>query len=69
LAWCSASLYVALGSVGVAASTRPEVADGLAPYQSVLDLPIIRVLAPHDATSLGTVTTAAAPNIGAGYAG
>jgi hypothetical protein len=47
-------MNVALGSVGVAASTRPEVADGFAPYQSVLDLLIVRVLAPHDATSLGT---------------
>jgi len=62
------AMNVALGSVGVAASTRPEVADGFAPYQSVLDLPIVRVLAPHDATSLGTVATAAAPESGAGYA-
>jgi hypothetical protein len=45
-------MNVALGSVGVAASTRPEVADGLAPCQSVLGLPIVRVLAPHDGTSL-----------------
>jgi hypothetical protein len=51
-----------------AASTRPGVADGLAPYQSVLGLPIVGVLAPHDATSLGTVATAAAPGSGAGYA-
>ena len=60
------AMNVALGSVGVAASTRPEVADGLAPYQSVLGLPIVRVLAPHDATSLGTVATAAASESGAG---
>jgi hypothetical protein len=39
-------MNVALGSVGVAAPTRPEIADGLAPYQSVLGLPIVRVLAP-----------------------
>ena len=58
----------ALGSVGVAASTRPEVAEGFASYQSVLDLPIVRALAPHDATPLGTVATAAAPESGAGYA-
>ena len=62
------AVNVALGSVGVAASTRPEVADEFAPYQSVLDLPIVRVLAPHDPTSLGTVATAAAPESGAGYA-
>ena len=62
------AMNVALGSVGVAASTRPEVADGLAPCQSVLGLPIVRVLAPHDATSLGTVATASAPESGAGYA-
>ena len=59
-------MNVALGSVGVAASTRPEVADGLAPYQSVLGLPIVGVLAPHYVTSLGTVATAAAPESGAG---
>jgi hypothetical protein len=35
---------VPLGSVGVA-STRPEVQEKLAPYQSALDLPIVRVLA------------------------
>ena len=59
-------MNVALGSVGVAASTRPEVADGLAPYESVLGLPIEGVLAPHDVTSLGTVATAAASESGAG---
>ena len=36
--------------------------------RDVLDLPIVRVLAPQDATSLGTVATAAAPECGAGYA-
>lgn len=50
-----------LGSVGVAASARPEVVEGLAPYQSALDLPIARVLAEHDATSLRAAAIAAAP--------
>jgi hypothetical protein len=38
------------------------------PKHSMVGLPIVRVLAPHDATSLGTVATAAAPESGAGYA-
>ncbi len=50
-----------LGSVGVAASARPEVLEGLAPYHSALDLPIARVLAEHDATSLRAAADAAAP--------
>jgi alkanesulfonate monooxygenase SsuD/methylene tetrahydromethanopterin reductase-like flavin-dependent oxidoreductase (luciferase family) len=50
-----------LGSVGVAASARPEVLAGLAPYHSVLDLPIARLLADQDATSLPTAAIAAAP--------
>jgi alkanesulfonate monooxygenase SsuD/methylene tetrahydromethanopterin reductase-like flavin-dependent oxidoreductase (luciferase family) len=52
---------VELGSVGVAASTRQDLLDGLAPYHSVLDLPIARVLARHDAASLQAVADAAAP--------
>jgi alkanesulfonate monooxygenase SsuD/methylene tetrahydromethanopterin reductase-like flavin-dependent oxidoreductase (luciferase family) len=56
-----AALDVPLGSVGVAASTRPEVRERLAPYQSALDLPIARVLANPDATSLIAVADAAAP--------
>jgi alkanesulfonate monooxygenase SsuD/methylene tetrahydromethanopterin reductase-like flavin-dependent oxidoreductase (luciferase family) len=56
-----AAMNVPLGSVGVAASTRPEVHAKLAPYQSVLDLPIVRVLGNHDATSLAAVADAAAP--------
>jgi hypothetical protein len=52
---------VPLGSVGVAASARPAVLEGLAPYQSAIDLPIARVLAEHDATSLLAVADAAAP--------
>jgi alkanesulfonate monooxygenase SsuD/methylene tetrahydromethanopterin reductase-like flavin-dependent oxidoreductase (luciferase family) len=56
-----AAMDVPLGSVGVAASTRPEVHGKIAPYQSALDLPIVRVLASPDATSLTAVADAAAP--------
>jgi alkanesulfonate monooxygenase SsuD/methylene tetrahydromethanopterin reductase-like flavin-dependent oxidoreductase (luciferase family) len=56
-----AAMDVPLGSVGVAASTRPEVHEKLAPYQSALDLPIVRVLANADANSLTAVADAAAP--------
>jgi alkanesulfonate monooxygenase SsuD/methylene tetrahydromethanopterin reductase-like flavin-dependent oxidoreductase (luciferase family) len=56
-----AAMDVPLGSVGVAASTRPELHEKLAPYQSALDLPIVRVLANADATSLTAVAEAAAP--------
>jgi alkanesulfonate monooxygenase SsuD/methylene tetrahydromethanopterin reductase-like flavin-dependent oxidoreductase (luciferase family) len=49
------------GSVGVAASTRSEVLEGLARYHSALDLPIARLLAEHDATSLHAAAYAAAP--------
>jgi alkanesulfonate monooxygenase SsuD/methylene tetrahydromethanopterin reductase-like flavin-dependent oxidoreductase (luciferase family) len=56
-----AAMGVPLGSVGVAASTRREVHEKLAPYQSALDLPIVRVLANADATSLTAVADAAAP--------
>jgi alkanesulfonate monooxygenase SsuD/methylene tetrahydromethanopterin reductase-like flavin-dependent oxidoreductase (luciferase family) len=55
------AMDVPLGSVGVAAPARPEVAEGLAPYQSALDLLIVRVLADHDATALTAVADAAAP--------
>jgi alkanesulfonate monooxygenase SsuD/methylene tetrahydromethanopterin reductase-like flavin-dependent oxidoreductase (luciferase family) len=55
------AMDVPLGTVGVAASARPEVLEGLAPYHSALDLPIARVLAEHDATSLLAAATAAAP--------
>jgi alkanesulfonate monooxygenase SsuD/methylene tetrahydromethanopterin reductase-like flavin-dependent oxidoreductase (luciferase family) len=54
------AMDIPLGSVGVAASARPEVLDGLAPYHSVLDLPIARLLTDQDATSL-PVAIAAAP--------
>jgi alkanesulfonate monooxygenase SsuD/methylene tetrahydromethanopterin reductase-like flavin-dependent oxidoreductase (luciferase family) len=55
------AMNVQLGSVGVAASARREVRGALAPYDSTLDLPIARVLAQHDAASLGAVAIAAAP--------
>jgi alkanesulfonate monooxygenase SsuD/methylene tetrahydromethanopterin reductase-like flavin-dependent oxidoreductase (luciferase family) len=54
-------MHVPLGSVGVAASTRQEVLEGLAPYHPALDLPIARLLAADDATSLLADATAAAP--------
>jgi alkanesulfonate monooxygenase SsuD/methylene tetrahydromethanopterin reductase-like flavin-dependent oxidoreductase (luciferase family) len=56
-----AAMNVALGSVGVAAATRPEIQEALAAYQSALDLPIVRVLADADAGSLAAVADAAAP--------
>jgi alkanesulfonate monooxygenase SsuD/methylene tetrahydromethanopterin reductase-like flavin-dependent oxidoreductase (luciferase family) len=55
------AMHAPLGGVGVAASTRREVHEKLAPYQSALDLPIVRVLANADATSLTAVAAAAAP--------
>lgn len=55
------AMKVPLGSVGVAAPGRPDVLDALAPYQSVLDLPIVRVLADRDASALAAVADAAAP--------
>jgi alkanesulfonate monooxygenase SsuD/methylene tetrahydromethanopterin reductase-like flavin-dependent oxidoreductase (luciferase family) len=55
------AMNVPLGSVGVAASGRPEVLKALAPYHIALDLPIARVLAEHEATSLGAAAIAAAP--------
>jgi alkanesulfonate monooxygenase SsuD/methylene tetrahydromethanopterin reductase-like flavin-dependent oxidoreductase (luciferase family) len=56
-----AAMDVPLGSVGVAASTRPEVYKRLGAYESALDLTIVRVLANEDATSLAAVADAAAP--------
>jgi alkanesulfonate monooxygenase SsuD/methylene tetrahydromethanopterin reductase-like flavin-dependent oxidoreductase (luciferase family) len=55
------AMNVPLGSVGVAASARSEVLEGLAPYHSALDLPIARLLAENDATSLSAGAVAAAP--------
>jgi alkanesulfonate monooxygenase SsuD/methylene tetrahydromethanopterin reductase-like flavin-dependent oxidoreductase (luciferase family) len=49
-----------LGSIGVAASGRPDVLKALAPYHATLDLPIVR-LAEHETTSLTAAATAAAP--------
>jgi alkanesulfonate monooxygenase SsuD/methylene tetrahydromethanopterin reductase-like flavin-dependent oxidoreductase (luciferase family) len=56
-----AAMNAPVGSVGVAASTRSEVQDRLAPYQAALDLPIVRVLANNDSSSLTAVVDAAAP--------
>jgi alkanesulfonate monooxygenase SsuD/methylene tetrahydromethanopterin reductase-like flavin-dependent oxidoreductase (luciferase family) len=56
-----AAMNAPLGSVGVAASTRQEVRERLAAYQSALDLPIVRVLAASDSTALTAVADAAAP--------
>jgi alkanesulfonate monooxygenase SsuD/methylene tetrahydromethanopterin reductase-like flavin-dependent oxidoreductase (luciferase family) len=56
-----AAMNVPLGTVGVAAPTPAEAHEQLAPYQSALDLPIVRVLANPDAISLTTVADAAAP--------
>jgi len=55
------AMNVPLGTVGVAASSRTEVLDALAPYQSALDLAIVRVLAERDGTALAEVADAAAP--------
>ena len=52
---------VPLGSVGVAASSRAEVVEQLAPYRPAVDLPIVRVLAERDLASLCAVAEAAAP--------
>jgi alkanesulfonate monooxygenase SsuD/methylene tetrahydromethanopterin reductase-like flavin-dependent oxidoreductase (luciferase family) len=55
------AMDVRLGSVGVAASARPGVLDGLTPYHSAVDLPIARLLTDQDATSLTAAAIAAAP--------
>jgi alkanesulfonate monooxygenase SsuD/methylene tetrahydromethanopterin reductase-like flavin-dependent oxidoreductase (luciferase family) len=55
------AMDVALGSVGIAASARSELLEGLVPYRSVLDLPIARILAAGDADSLRAAAAAAAP--------
>jgi alkanesulfonate monooxygenase SsuD/methylene tetrahydromethanopterin reductase-like flavin-dependent oxidoreductase (luciferase family) len=49
------------GTVGVSGRARPDVVEGLAPYRSVVNLPIVRVLAGHDLASLVEVAHAAAP--------
>jgi alkanesulfonate monooxygenase SsuD/methylene tetrahydromethanopterin reductase-like flavin-dependent oxidoreductase (luciferase family) len=55
------AIDVPLGSVGVAASTRPQILEGLTPYDAALDLPIARLLAEQTATSLLAAAAAAAP--------
>ena len=55
------AMNVPLGSVGVAASARSNVLAGLAPYHAALDLPIVRLLADHDQSSLRAASNAAAP--------
>jgi alkanesulfonate monooxygenase SsuD/methylene tetrahydromethanopterin reductase-like flavin-dependent oxidoreductase (luciferase family) len=56
-----AAMDAPLGTVGVAAETRTGVLDGLAPYDTALDLSIARVLAEPDKTSMMAVAVAAAP--------
>jgi alkanesulfonate monooxygenase SsuD/methylene tetrahydromethanopterin reductase-like flavin-dependent oxidoreductase (luciferase family) len=56
-----AAMDVPVGTVGIAASQRSEVVRAFAAYDAVLDLPIARVLADADATSLLEVADAAAP--------
>lgn len=56
-----AAMDVPVGAVGIAASQRSEVVQAFAAYDAALDLPIVRVLADADATSLLDVTDAAAP--------
>ena len=55
------AMNVPLGSVGIAASTRSQVLEGLALYNSALDLAIARLLAEPNATSLRAAAIAAAP--------
>ena len=55
------AMGVPLGTVGVVAEGRQAAVDALAPYQSALDLPIVRVLAERDLTGLIAVADAAAP--------
>jgi alkanesulfonate monooxygenase SsuD/methylene tetrahydromethanopterin reductase-like flavin-dependent oxidoreductase (luciferase family) len=56
-----AAIDVPVGAVGIAASQRSEVVQAFGAYHAALDLPIARVLADADATSLRAVTDAAAP--------
>jgi alkanesulfonate monooxygenase SsuD/methylene tetrahydromethanopterin reductase-like flavin-dependent oxidoreductase (luciferase family) len=56
-----AAMDVPVGTVGIAASQRSDVVRAFAAYDAVLDLPIARVLADADATSLLDVADAAAP--------
>jgi alkanesulfonate monooxygenase SsuD/methylene tetrahydromethanopterin reductase-like flavin-dependent oxidoreductase (luciferase family) len=56
-----AAMDVPVGSVGIAASQRPELLEALSAYHSALDLPIVRLLADPEASSLSDATRAAAP--------
>ncbi|HJU81545.1 MAG TPA: LLM class flavin-dependent oxidoreductase [Acidimicrobiia bacterium] len=56
-----AAMDVAVGSVGIAASRRAEVVDGLEPYRSAVDLTIVRALVTGEEDSLIAVAEAAAP--------
>jgi alkanesulfonate monooxygenase SsuD/methylene tetrahydromethanopterin reductase-like flavin-dependent oxidoreductase (luciferase family) len=56
-----AAMDVPVGSVGIAASRRPELLEALSAYHSALDLPIVRLLADPEASSLSEITRAAAP--------
>jgi alkanesulfonate monooxygenase SsuD/methylene tetrahydromethanopterin reductase-like flavin-dependent oxidoreductase (luciferase family) len=56
-----AAMDVRIGSVGIAASRRSKLLETLAAYHSALDLPIVRVLADADASSIRALTHAAAP--------
>jgi alkanesulfonate monooxygenase SsuD/methylene tetrahydromethanopterin reductase-like flavin-dependent oxidoreductase (luciferase family) len=55
------AMNVSLGSVGVAAATRTEALNKLAPYHAALDLPIARLVADSDPTALDTAAAVAAP--------
>ena len=55
-----AAMNTPLGSVGIAVPERSRVLEGLAPYRQVVDLPIVRALAPPDSALL-EVARAAAP--------
>jgi alkanesulfonate monooxygenase SsuD/methylene tetrahydromethanopterin reductase-like flavin-dependent oxidoreductase (luciferase family) len=55
------AMNVPTGSVGVAASARPDVVKALEPYGSAVHLPIARVLANPDPASLIAVAEAVAP--------
>ncbi|HJU52533.1 MAG TPA: LLM class flavin-dependent oxidoreductase [Acidimicrobiia bacterium] len=56
-----AAMDVEVGSVGIAATRRAEVVEGLEPYESAVDLTIVRALATGDESSLIEVAEAAAP--------
>ena len=56
-----AAIDAPVGAVGIAASKRTELVQAFAAYHAALDLPIARVLADADASSLRAVTDAAAP--------